>query len=235
MKGGKITASDALKWADDNGINPITLYTIVYDLKNKGEIICSREEENIPGCSIPLSIPKEILLKNVVVKSKVEKKRQRKKKLRTKGKTEKGLLVFLGKKEEVKKKESPVEKIYKKETREEKSLSPIEIVVEEKRPQKEIVEKPSRLEIREEKPAIEKIEDGEDLAKAIEYLNYFWSVGEIRFILDLKREGVKDPEKVLRRLLELGYVTRSPLGVINATERLPKLENRKSIADILPS
>jgi len=66
----------------------------------------------------------------------------------------------------------------------------------------------------------------EDLRIAIAYLNDYWSVGELRLIDDLKSMGVKDPSWVLRRLLELGYVERTPSGVVNATGKLPKVKRR---------
>ncbi|RLF11839.1 MAG: hypothetical protein DRJ98_02305 [Thermoprotei archaeon] len=71
----------------------------------------------------------------------------------------------------------------------------------------------------------------EDLEVAVAYLNDYWSVGELRFLDDLKALGVKDPGKVLKKLLELGYVERTPSGVINATEKLPKVRRGLSLAE----
>ena len=58
-------------------------------------------------------------------------------------------------------------------------------------------------------------------------------MGEIRFALDLKKEGVSDTLKIIRKMIEDGYATRSPLGVINATEKLPKIKAMFSLADLL--
>lgn len=72
-----------------------------------------------------------------------------------------------------------------------------------------------------------------DYRKALIYLSRFRSVGEIRFALDLKKEGVSDTLKIIRKMIEDGYATRSPLGVINATEKLPKIKAMFSLADLL--
>lgn len=79
---------------------------------------------------------------------------------------------------------------------------------------------------------LEEIPD-EDYRKALTYLARYRSVGEVRFSLDLMKEGVRDVERVLRRLIEEGYATRSPLGVINATEKLPRISTRIGLADLL--
>ncbi|OYT62101.1 MAG: hypothetical protein B6U69_02385 [Thermofilum sp. ex4484_15] len=88
---------------------------------------------------------------------------------------------------------------------------------------------------KEDEGELSHMEDG--LYKAIRYLNRYWSVGEIRFSIDLKAMGVRDVRKILRKLLELGYITVSELGVINATEKLPKVDGGerlpKELADIL--
>jgi len=74
----------------------------------------------------------------------------------------------------------------------------------------------------------------EDLKAAIAYLNDYWSVGELRFIDDLRMMGVRDPPKVLRRLLELGFAERTPSGVVNATSKLPRVKRKGPLlADFL--
>lgn len=69
-------------------------------------------------------------------------------------------------------------------------------------------------------------EEGRGLSVAITYLNEYPSVGRLRLINDLKTLGLEEPEKTLRRLLEMGYATISPLGVVNAAERLPKVKSK---------
>ena len=63
----------------------------------------------------------------------------------------------------------------------------------------------------------------EDLRKAVEYLNMYRSVGRLRFEMDLKNCGVKDPKVVLEKLVKLEYVKATP-DVVNATSKLPKIK-----------
>ncbi|RLF15702.1 MAG: hypothetical protein DRJ97_03220 [Thermoprotei archaeon] len=92
---------------------------------------------------------------------------------------------------------------------------------EAEKPAKPVETKPRKVE--------EAVPD-KDLELAISYLNDYWSVGELRLIDDLKLMGVSEPQKVVRKLVELGYVERSPSGVINATEKLPKVKRGVSLA-----
>jgi len=73
----------------------------------------------------------------------------------------------------------------------------------------------------------------DDLNKAIEYLNDYWSVGVIRFMQDLKLLGVSKPDAVLRKLIELGYVNYSPMGVVNATDKLPKIRRPRKLIEFV--
>ena len=86
------------------------------------------------------------------------------------------------------------------------------------------------------KPVIEEAEEhvaDEDLEKAIEYLNDYWSVGIIRFLEDLKMLGISKPDLVLRKLVDLGYVTYSPIGVVNATGKLPKVKRSRRLSEFI--
>ena len=65
-----------------------------------------------------------------------------------------------------------------------------------------------------------------ELNVATTYLNEYPSVGKLRLLNDLKTLGLGEPEKTLKRLLERGYVAISPLGVVNVTERLPKVKRK---------
>lgn len=87
----------------------------------------------------------------------------------------------------------------------------------------------------EEKPKldidVEKLD--EDVKKALSYVSEYWSVGEIRFKLDLKRLGVQDPDKTLLRLLDMGVVELTPSGVVNLKVELPKMRRRPSLAGLI--
>ena len=78
---------------------------------------------------------------------------------------------------------------------------------------------------------VEKLD--EDLKKALYYLSEYWSVGEIRFKLDLKRLGVRDPDRVLVRLLDMGVVELTASGVVNLKVELPRLKKRPSLSGLL--
>ena len=73
----------------------------------------------------------------------------------------------------------------------------------------------------------------EDLKKALYYLSEYWSVGEIRFKVDLKRLGVRDPDKILLKLLDMGVVELTASGVLNLKVELPKLKKRPSLSELL--
>lgn len=73
----------------------------------------------------------------------------------------------------------------------------------------------------------------EEIEKAIEYLNDYWSVGVLRFISDLKSMGVSDPKAVLKYLVERGYAELTASGVVNATGKLPKVKKARTIVDVL--
>jgi len=78
---------------------------------------------------------------------------------------------------------------------------------------------------------VEKLD--EDLKKALYYLSEYWSVGEIRFKVDLKRLGVRDPDKILLKLLDMGVVELTASGVLNLKVELPKLKKRPSLSELL--
>lgn len=72
----------------------------------------------------------------------------------------------------------------------------------------------------------------EDLRKALAYLGEYWSVGEIRFMLDLKRMGVQNPSNVLAKLLDLGIVELTASGVVNLKVELPRIK-KTSLAGLI--
>ncbi|MDH5816304.1 MAG: hypothetical protein QE164_05990 [Candidatus Nezhaarchaeota archaeon] len=91
------------------------------------------------------------------------------------------------------------------------------------------------IEEREERPKldidVERLD--EDLKRALSYLSDYWSVGEIRFKLDLKRLGVQDPDKVLLKLLDMGIVELTSTGVVNLKVEIPKVKKRPSLAGLI--
>ncbi len=98
----------------------------------------------------------------------------------------------------------------------------------------QIVEQPPIKEVHEETPTptlseVEVVD--EDLEKAIEYLSSYWSVGTLRFLSDLKKMGVEDPQQVLLKLREKGFIEIVEPGVVNATDKLPRVKKPKLLAE----
>lgn len=101
-----------------------------------------------------------------------------------------------------------------------------EVVREEEQIVKEEVEEKPRLNI-----DFDKLD--EDLKRSLSYLSEYWSVGEIRFRIDLKRLGVQDPDKVLLRLLDMGVVELTPSGVVNLKVELPKIKRKPLLSGLI--
>jgi|GEM_PF-1073092 len=209
----RVSFEEMISWCRDEGIEPIILVAIIDDLKRENLIVVSSEEREIAEGSM-ITIPVEVSVKEKPIL--VERRRRDTKRIKSRKRVKgyQSILKFLKKEEIEKKVEEKIKEEGKKEN--EQSLgntSPI-----------------SELSSREIERSISK---DSDLYKAIQYLNRYWSVGDIRFIEDLKRNNVKDPEKVLKELLEREYVERHPLGVLNATNKLPRLSTKKSFAEML--
>ena len=208
LRGGRLSAKDLINWSEDEGINLLILQMLISEMKSRGIIRVSKENELIEiSQQFSIEIPKEIYQKSYKIEQKVTKGKTQKKIMKTKVKGVPSLMEFL----EIKKKEKIKRKVVQKEKKKE-IIKPKEVYKIEKKEEK-------REDI--------------DLEKAIDYLNTYWSVGEIRLMLDLKMMGIKRPEKVLEKLLKLGYVERSPLGVINATDKLPKRRKEKTISELI--
>lgn len=98
-----------------------------------------------------------------------------------------------------------------------------------------VVQEEAKVSEGEEKPRldidVEKLD--EDLKKALSYLSEYWSVGEIRLRLDLKKLGVQDPDKTLLRLLDMGVVELTSTGVVNLKVELPKVKRKPSLAGLI--
>lgn len=255
MKGGKVTCNDLVKWSEDHEIGLITLQTIIQELSRRGIIKRSSKSKSFEVLPlITIEIPEEIQLTSATKKSTAE-KRERIRRVRKSitgvhsileyvtpekvEKKEKAIAIVEKAKPKVKKEEikREIKKEVKKEAKAISVLPPKPTPKPEKRvvTKEKIVEKEEKRVEEVKKVEIEKTKETtfeEDLDKAIRYLNTYWSVGEIRFMIDMKALGVKDPSKVLQKLLELGYVERNPLGVINATKKLPKVSKEEYITEL---
>lgn len=72
-----------------------------------------------------------------------------------------------------------------------------------------------------------------DLRRSIEYLNKYRSVGVIRFLKDLSDMGISNPDGVLKKLISLGYVDYSHFGVVNASQELPKISDKRLLSEYI--
>lgn len=72
-----------------------------------------------------------------------------------------------------------------------------------------------------------------NLRRAIEYLNDYPSVGIMRFNIDLQSLQVAETDRILKKLSDEGFVEVSPLGVVNATPRLPKMTRNVTLGDLI--
>lgn len=244
----KVDVSELLEWASKKNIGTLVLTLLVKDALEEGDIKGSGGEvilDNDLGLSVPQSLlsviegerqeevktesptrgvlPLEQAHGETLFK-KSRKQVQRKRRRRIGRHT--SIMTFLT--EHVTEERRPEAEIHEAEIPAETAS---ETTANETAMQKEIGKEAMDLKMESEE-GYAHLED-EDILKAVEYLSMYWSVGEIRFLEDLKQQGVKNPGDVLKRLIELGYVERSRLGVINATSKLPRVKPKSYLSDLL--
>ncbi|RLE63209.1 MAG: hypothetical protein DRN53_02585 [Thermoprotei archaeon] len=203
----EISSEELLKWANEHDVGVITLQVLIEDLKSKGSIEVSSEEREISCLLGRITIPSSIKIKRVYE----EVKRSRPKpKVRKK---ERGMSIL----DFIESEEPSVE---------EEKVSPIKEREEERTPELKLaLGRETISKFTEERKAIR---EHDEIDLAINYLNRYPSVGSIRFAIDLKGMGVADPEALMRKLIDLGYIVIDDLGVVNITDKLPKVD-RESV------
>jgi len=217
----RVSLDDMKKWAEENEVGLITLSVIVNDLITNKELQPIGNFKELDEEALALPIPEEVAVSSeheeevLILKpegketKRRETKRTKKEKQRSIARTRLSRIspLFKWSEEEVE-----VETEIKEEKKEESKIE-----------EKEEKEEEKIIKIKEEPvSSIEEYDD--DLKKAIAYLNRYHSVGEIRFLLDLESIGVKNPRDVMYRLADLGFIIRKPIGVIDTTEKLPKVK-----------
>jgi len=211
LRGGKLTLKDLIKWSEEQELSVLMLDMIINEMIKRGVLKASKEREAIEiGVHLTVELPKEL---RIIYKTRGEDRahiEERKRKVQRKRPTSVALITEFITKEKV---STPSERREVKAER---------VSVEERKSISAVSEQKT-----------EELSADQSLKKVITYLNNYRSVGEIRFLLDLKAMGIKNPNEVLESLLKLGYVTRSPLGVINVTEKLPKVAKDRKISEIL--
>jgi len=221
---GRVSLDDMKKWAEENEVGLITLSVIVNDLITNRELQPIGEFKELDEEELALPLPEEVVVPSeseeevLILKPKEEKKKAKRE----------GILRTRKEKRVMKTKLSKISPLFKWSEEEEEVEIETEIKKEEKREKLSVEERREKEEekvIKIKEEPISKVEEyDEDLKKAITYLNKYHSVGEIRFLIDLESLGVKNPREVMYRLAELGFIVRKPIGVIDATEKLPKVK-----------
>ncbi|MCD6095128.1 MAG: hypothetical protein J7J99_01020 [Thermoprotei archaeon] len=219
---GRVSLDDMRKWAEENEVGLITLSVIVNDLITNEELRPIGEFKELDEEELALPLPEEVVPSEskeevLILKPKEEKKKAKRE----------GILRTKKEKRVMKTKLSKISPLFKWSEEEEVEIE-TEIKKEEKKEKPSVEERREKEEekvIKIKEEPISKVEEyDEDLKKAIIYLNKYHSVGEIRFLIDLESLGVKNPREVMYRLAELGFIIRKPIGVIDATEKLPKVK-----------
>jgi len=226
----KLTVSELKEWASLKRIGYLTLSLLLEDLKEsmKDSLFFSEEKVLIDEI-LEIYIPNEIKYsptrfqeeplridiqpKPRFKKSKnVKESRVKRKELRKRSST--SILDFLGQNKISEGSEHKEETIaVEKQEEKEYELGNISPVSEEETPIRELA-------------------DNKDMEIALSYLAKYWSVGEIRFIQDLRRMGVRNPRDVINKIIEKGYAERVDIGIINAKEILRKYKITIPLADI---
>mgnify|MGYP000232785653 CR=1 FL=1 len=218
---GELSRSEIAEWCRENSVGVLTLTAIIEDLEKNGIVkaVYDTETDSI----VLIDLPK-------CVKACVRESSHRKIEVPAQRKTPKDrgprkILQSTRRRRQVKKKGKSIASLITHFLEEEKETNNIK--VEHVGESKLVAE-----EVEENEEFFKNIED-EEYRKALMYLAKYRSVGEIRFALDLKKNGVEDVYRLVKRMIEDGYAERSPLGVINATEKLPKIKAIFTLSDIL--
>ncbi|MEM4670443.1 MAG: hypothetical protein QW650_07980 [Thermofilum sp.] len=225
-RSGRVSAEDLVRWARDKGLTMLTLYILVEEVLETGELRGSGDKrviDEIFNLEIPSTLEpaqpapqlqQPALTKRAPATSHAE--RREKARGRRRAVAERGsLLKFIAQERE----EQPLPEKGSAERPEAGGI-------EEGGVQQEPVE--SSLELAAE---LRELLADEDLVKAVRYLERYWSVGKLRLIEDLENMGVKDPRRVLEDLLRRGLVEVvepgiDGAGVVNAKEELIELAKR---------
>ena len=201
----EITSEELLEWAEEQDIGVITLQVLIDDLRSKDFIEMSSEEKVVKSLLGNVSIPSTIRVK--MTKRLIKREEVRSRSLPRKRRKGISILDFV----EVEESPKVEEKEPKTIEREEKKTTNLKLALDRETISKFTQKKPVKSE-------------SNEISLAISYLNRYPSVGSIRFAIDLKGMGISDPEALMRKLLDLGYIVIDELGVVNATDKLPKID-----------
>jgi len=233
-KKSKISWKELKNWTNSKKIGFLTLSLLLEDLKEKlGSNLKFSEEKILLDEILEIYVPNEIMylekinidtseeknisliLKEDKLKNKNKEKKTARKRIIQKS-TKVSILDFFEKKEKILSSNKDFKK--KEYTFSEKKNDKKDLFIEH--------------ESKKEETSIKDLADNKDMEIAISYLAKYWSVGEIRFVQDLKRMGVKDPRKVINKMIEKGYIERINIGIINAKEIIRKYKITTPLSEI---
>jgi hypothetical protein len=212
---------DLLSWGEEHDVGLVTLSLLLEELKRKGIVEASPELELVDE-HLEISIPRRITVKRPKAPAAPKPKTVREKRQKGTREQQGALLKYLLGEEG--------EEVKEEKREEERSVG---------RPPVETEHPESLTAVAEVETTQSRAPMDRDLAIALQYLRRYWSVGELRFVADLKSLGVNDPEGLLRRLISEGLVTLAEPGVVNAKKE--EVEKRvkelgaistKSLADL---
>ena len=220
--------SDLLKWAEEKGIGPVTLLSLIDELV-QSELAEASAEQELVDEHLELTLPKRISLKRIETPPPRRAPHravspQRRKARRAEAGREGGLLRFIFEESEGGLRESAESAARQQEAESPKTTT--------QQAHAEVERKPP--------PAAEVPIEEREYVVALQYLYRYWSVGEIRFESDMKSLGVQDVPTLLRKLQSDGLIEIVEPGVINAKrealeKRLNELSSKlpaRSLADL---
>jgi len=210
---GSLTVEELVEWGEAQGIGVVTLFLLVNDLVERGVARASTDKRLVDeelGIELPLQVDYCAALQTTARPGEKTPRRgaERRRGKGPRGPAEADLMSFL----------FPGEGEEGAEER------------EEAKPQE--VEERGAVEGDAAPVPMAAIED-RDFMVALSYLTKYWSVGEVRFLVELKSLGVEKPEEVLFRIIREGLAQRSSLGVINAD--VGKIKSRYRVREMVPS
>jgi len=224
---GELSCSDLLSWGESKGVGPVTLLSLIDELSHRGLVEVSEEKELVDE-HLELELPRRIRLRGPAARP--PRPAARPPQRRRGGRAARGgrgggveLLRFISGEEG--------EAAAKREGRGSAPPAP---------PERGAGSLEAPVAQRQADEAAGEASYDEWYASALQYLDRYWSVGQLRFEMDMRSMGVPDPASLLRRLQAEGLVEVVEPGVVNANreavrKRLSELSSKvppKGIADL---
>lgn len=224
---GRVSADDLVKWARERGLTMLTLYILLEESLEAGELkggtgrqvideVFNLEVPSFVEATAPPQLLPQPPASRRAAQSESRRERGREKR---KARVERGsLLRFFaqeGEAEKPKPEQEPQVELQGVSGERFEDASP-----------------PRDSKVQVELPAgFEELLADDNFVKAIRYLGRYWSVGKLRFLEDLESMGVQNPSRVLEELWRRGLIEVvepgiDGAGVVNARENLLQIAKR---------